>query len=98
MIYLKGPVRSDTVANLKSFRGFYFLKFYDANLKDCQQQANELHSCNPRKRKEAEVYFTSVKYSIQLQICNLNSFGKIKEKICMTKVTRVASVWQMQEK
>lgn len=40
----------------------------------------------------------SVKYSIHLHMCNLSGFGKIKEKTCMTEVTQVASVWQMQEK
>lgn len=48
--------------------------------------------------KKLKYIFTSVKYSIQLHICNLNSSGKIEEKLCMTKVTQVASVWQMQEK
>lgn len=46
--------------------------------------------------KKPKYIFISVKCSIQLHICNLNGFGKIKEKICMTKVTGVASVWQMQ--
>jgi len=48
--------------------------------------------------KKLKYIFTRVKYSIQLHICNLNGFGKIRENICMTKVAHVASVWQMQEK